>query len=223
MSCFLMPEDMTLAEFEEALDIDSNNIAARVQIYTHSKTCTKYQKRYSQSRTRANPVPIVQSEGMATDANESSQRSDTQRQPPSQFCRFLFPRPLVPESMVTEEGYIRMERNHQFVNKYNPVISSAVRCNHDVNFTPSSPKGLAAVYYITNYVTKTQTDRRQLVLAAAVLKKAQEVAEAEAAADVGLPVPKPLDMAKFALKRSEERRVGKECVQPCRSRWSPYH
>ena len=25
------------------------------------------------------------------------------------------------------------------------------------------------------------------------------------------------------IVRSEERRVGKECVQPCRSRWSPYH
>src|SRR3546814_20952258 len=24
-------------------------------------------------------------------------------------------------------------------------------------------------------------------------------------------------------QRSEERRVGKECVSPCRSRWSPYH
>src|SRR3546814_2849038 len=24
-------------------------------------------------------------------------------------------------------------------------------------------------------------------------------------------------------KRSEERRVGKECARPCRSRWSPYH
>src|SRR3546814_17421195 len=23
--------------------------------------------------------------------------------------------------------------------------------------------------------------------------------------------------------RTEERRVGKECVSPCRSRWSPYH
>ena len=23
--------------------------------------------------------------------------------------------------------------------------------------------------------------------------------------------------------RSEERRVGKECFVPCRSRWSPYH
>src|SRR3546814_3902233 len=27
----------------------------------------------------------------------------------------------------------------------------------------------------------------------------------------------------FTLTRSEERRVGKECVSTCRSRWSPYH
>src|SRR3546814_12485702 len=26
-----------------------------------------------------------------------------------------------------------------------------------------------------------------------------------------------------AWYRSEERRVGKECVRPCRCRWSPYH
>src|SRR3546814_13351253 len=26
-----------------------------------------------------------------------------------------------------------------------------------------------------------------------------------------------------AVERSEERRVGKECVSTCRSRWSPYH
>src|SRR3546814_13861915 len=26
-----------------------------------------------------------------------------------------------------------------------------------------------------------------------------------------------------AVPRSEERRVGKECVSTCRSRWSPYH
>src|SRR3546814_13429223 len=25
------------------------------------------------------------------------------------------------------------------------------------------------------------------------------------------------------LRRSEERRVGKECVSTCRSRWAPYH
>src|SRR3546814_20183443 len=27
----------------------------------------------------------------------------------------------------------------------------------------------------------------------------------------------------LSTRRSEERRVGQECVSPCRSRWSPYH
>src|SRR3546814_17121766 len=31
------------------------------------------------------------------------------------------------------------------------------------------------------------------------------------------------DLAGDACTRSEERRVGKECVSTCRSRWSPYH
>src|SRR3546814_10219747 len=29
--------------------------------------------------------------------------------------------------------------------------------------------------------------------------------------------------AGYGIGRSEERRVGKECVSTCRSRWSPYH
>src|SRR3546814_17870785 len=29
--------------------------------------------------------------------------------------------------------------------------------------------------------------------------------------------------AKVSRDRSEERRVGKECVSTCRSRWSPFH
>src|SRR3546814_19453294 len=32
-----------------------------------------------------------------------------------------------------------------------------------------------------------------------------------------------LDAADVVIVRSEERRVGKECVSTCRSRWSPYH
>ena len=35
------------------------------------------------------------------------------------------------------------------------------------------------------------------------------------------PVCGPARSAIFT--RSEERRVGKECVSTCRSRWSPYH
>src|SRR3546814_14941956 len=33
----------------------------------------------------------------------------------------------------------------------------------------------------------------------------------------------PVQPALMAMMRSEERRVGKECVSSCRSRWSPYH
>src|SRR3546814_12681026 len=32
-----------------------------------------------------------------------------------------------------------------------------------------------------------------------------------------------IDLAGFLVGRSEERRVGKECVSTCRSWWSPYH
>src|SRR3546814_1393966 len=30
-------------------------------------------------------------------------------------------------------------------------------------------------------------------------------------------------LSRKQVTRSEERRVGKECVSTCRSRWSPYH
>src|SRR3546814_2323189 len=32
-----------------------------------------------------------------------------------------------------------------------------------------------------------------------------------------------LPLLRLPKTRSEERRVGKECVSTCRSRWSPYH
>src|SRR3546814_16416535 len=39
----------------------------------------------------------------------------------------------------------------------------------------------------------------------------------------GDPRPSRTDLQATRLLRSEERRVGKECVSTCRSRWSPYH
>ena len=38
-----------------------------------------------------------------------------------------------------------------------------------------------------------------------------------------LPGARGVQLGRLNAVRSEERRVGKECVQPCRSRWSPYH
>src|SRR3546814_14933940 len=62
------------------------------------------------------------------------------------------------------------------------------------------------------YVRRTQEERRQesesRLLAAAVKLIAEKGANGFTLAEVG---------------RSEERRVGKECVSTCSSRWSPDH
>src|SRR3546814_19906276 len=54
---------------------------------------------------------------------------------------------------------------------------------------------------------------------AAVRGRLSLCADQAAAAKWWLSMP----MASVSAERSEERRVGKECVSTCRSRWSPYH
>src|SRR3546814_11861123 len=47
--------------------------------------------------------------------------------------------------------------------------------------------------------------------------------EAVQRADVLVPTVTDKIGKRVLEQRSEERRVGKECVSTCRSRWSPYH
>src|SRR3546814_11110001 len=42
-------------------------------------------------------------------------------------------------------------------------------------------------------------------------------------ADVLQQLRHGIEVVEHLAGRSEERRVGKECVSTCRSRWSPYH
>src|SRR3546814_20262917 len=53
-------------------------------------------------------------------------------------------------------------------------------------------------------------------------KIARRLAE-EAASKGLLAVDAPVSGGQAGAERSAERRVGKECVSTCRSRWSPYH
>src|SRR3546814_14764660 len=58
--------------------------------------------------------------------------------------------------------------------------------------------------------------------AAFVAVEIAEIAETEALEIARrITLRRRLDLDDF--RRSEERRVGKECVSTCRSRWSPYH
>src|SRR3546814_16046709 len=51
----------------------------------------------------------------------------------------------------------------------------------------------------------------------------QGVANSVGMAISGNWLAKTFNRPGFDLLRSEERRVGKECVRTCRSRWSPHH
>src|SRR3546814_7304881 len=57
----------------------------------------------------------------------------------------------------------------------------------------------------------------------AVLRQHHRRRAADAAGRSGDDRALALDIHDLLSRRSEERRVGKECVSTCRSRWSPYH
>ena len=61
-------------------------------------------------------------------------------------------------------------------------------------------------------------------LVTAVIKPFQLEAVKSAVQALGVPGMTVSEVQGYGRQdRSEERRVGKECPQLCRSRWSPYH
>ena len=97
--------------------------------------------------------------------------------------------------------------------------------------------GYAGLCECTRYMTgKSHTDPEAKPFALKVMQHMNDACNkwrAESNIDFSLyGTPLESTTYKFArclqerfgmIPRSEERRVGKECSEPCRSRWSPYH
>src|SRR3546814_20475242 len=81
---------------------------------------------------------------------------------------------------------------------------------------PLKPENLAVIRNAMADVMRSGTARRSFA-----------GAPYQAAGKTGTAQVYSLKGAKYKAsaidERSEERRVGKECVSTCRSRWSPYH
>jgi hypothetical protein len=97
------------------------------------------------------------------------------------------------------------------INRWNPIMSSVLRSNHDISFIPSTSKTLASVYYMTNYATKDDMKLHQIVMMGAVLRLSMEHAETEGRASQtqqaesarhAQPIPpaQGVDWSKFALR-----------------------
>src|SRR3546814_11572759 len=72
-------------------------------------------------------------------------------------------------------------------------------------------------------IDKLKLSKEARAKAEAELKKLRSMAPMSAEATVVRNYLDALLGLPWGKKRSEERRVGKECVSTCRSRWSPYH
>ncbi|KZO91132.1 hypothetical protein CALVIDRAFT_489496, partial [Calocera viscosa TUFC12733] len=53
-----------------------------------------------------------------------------------------------------ETGSIRLRRLHPRINEYNPVIMFLLKCNMDIQYVGSGEEAKAALFYITDYITK---------------------------------------------------------------------
>ena len=80
------------------------------------------------------------------------------KDPSAQTCRFgLDPSNFVPKTTVDYgSGELLYQCLDGLVNPFNSVILELVRCNMDIKFIGSGQSAKAILYYITNYVSKSQ-------------------------------------------------------------------
>ena len=78
--------------------------------------------------------------------------------PQPKECRFnLDESHIVPiTSFDMETGEVSFRCLDGLVNNFNETILQTMRCNMDIKFIGSGPAAKAIIYYITNYITKTQ-------------------------------------------------------------------
>lgn len=81
-------------------------------------------------------------------------------------CRFGAPWKPVEKTYFAEDGLLRLRRGHNLVNRWNKAMAVGLRHNHDISFIVTKCKGLALVYYVTNYATKVEDPVWKRVVAA---------------------------------------------------------
>ncbi|EWY79571.1 hypothetical protein FOYG_17265 [Fusarium oxysporum NRRL 32931] len=135
-----------------AFENESNYIAYCCQVHSHTYTCLKYSLK-----------------GLAEQSADRNRRT---------ACRFKAPWKIVEKTGFTKDGLLNIRRNHSLVNRYNKAMAIGLRHNHDISMILTRTKGLAMVFYITNYATKLDTPMwKRIVLAAEVFRQLSESAE----------------------------------------------
>src|SRR3546814_13189772 len=95
---------------------------------------------------------------------------------------------------------------------------SGVQCDR-----PADCTGKAADALIHRAYGKGRMAMRLIAGPAMAGASALGIGHGRIAPELRTGVHRSIVLVRACWSRSEERRVGKECVSTCRSRWSPYH
>ena len=88
-------------------------------------------------------------------------------------CRANFPRTLVPHSLIhLDTGVIQIQRDDQWLNSYNPLLSMLMRANHDIQVFLTKDHILASIYYVIKYISKPEATLHSKLTIAAAARKA---------------------------------------------------
>jgi len=89
-------------------------------------------------------------------------------------CRLRFPRQLFDSSIMDPETHvIHVKRDDAWLNGYNRWLSLALRANHDVQYLHTQDHGMAIMYYILKYISKSEQSLYSKLSIAASVRAAQ--------------------------------------------------
>ncbi|KAJ7758274.1 hypothetical protein B0H16DRAFT_1313890, partial [Mycena metata] len=77
-------------------------------------------------------------------------------------CRARFPRHVIEETAVSEDGHISVRHIEPMMNPINPVLTYFSRCNTDVTSLLSGTAVKAVIAYVSDYVSKISLKSYQL-------------------------------------------------------------
>ena len=80
----------------------------------------------------------------------------------NKVCKARFPRTVVNESSVTDDGHINVRHIEPMINPVNPILTYISRCNSDVTSMLSGTAVKAVISYVSDYVSKVALKSYQL-------------------------------------------------------------
>lgn len=134
-------------DLDEQFERQANFSAYCRQLHTHTLTCVKHIPRQEL---------INRAEEGRSEHESERKRKRRQYDLRASLCRFQFPKKLVSESFIDDDGVVHLRRNNRMVNNYNQSMAVGLRHNHDIDLILTRSRAFALSRYIMYYATKSR-------------------------------------------------------------------